>query len=71
MHPKLVPLAQCPRRILATIGGVLTDSDDTFSTHGRLTAGMDHLSRWVTRARSGEGFVELARALIARQSDGR
>ena len=28
-------------------------------------ADMDHLPRWITTARSGEGFVELARALIA------
>jgi hypothetical protein len=26
---------------------------------------MDHLPRWITTARSGAGFVELARALIA------
>ena len=28
-------------------------------------ADMDHLPRWITAARSGAGFVELARALIA------
>jgi HAD superfamily hydrolase (TIGR01484 family) len=28
-------------------------------------ADMDHLPRWITTARSGAGFVELARALIA------
>jgi len=26
---------------------------------------MDHLPRWITTARSGAGFVELANALIA------
>ena len=38
MHPKMLPLAQCPRQILAAIDGVLTDIDETLSTHGRLTA---------------------------------
>ena len=28
-------------------------------------ADMDHLPRWITTARSGAGFVELAEALIA------
>ena len=28
-------------------------------------ADMPHLPRWITAARSGAGFVELARALIA------
>jgi HAD superfamily hydrolase (TIGR01484 family) len=33
---------------------------------------MDHLPRWITRARSGAGFVELAEALVAaRRGDGR
>jgi len=30
-----------------------------------LAADMDHLPRWITTARSGAGFVELAQALIA------
>ena len=30
---------------------------------------MDHLPRWITAARSGAGFVELARALIAARHD--
>ena len=30
---------------------------------------MPHLPRWITAARSGAGFVELARALIAAQQD--
>jgi HAD superfamily hydrolase (TIGR01484 family) len=30
---------------------------------------MDHLPRWITTARSGAGFVELARALIAARQD--
>jgi hypothetical protein len=29
---------------------------------------MPHLPRWVTRERSGAGFVELAQALIAARS---
>jgi HAD superfamily hydrolase (TIGR01484 family) len=34
-------------------------------------ADMDHLPRWITAARSGAGFVELAKALIAaRRQDG-
>ena len=38
---------------------------------GDFAADMDHLPHWVTAARSGAGFVELARALIAaRRSDG-
>jgi HAD superfamily hydrolase (TIGR01484 family) len=32
------PLAACPRATLAAIEGVLTDIDETLSTHGRLTA---------------------------------
>ena len=34
----LTPLAQCPRETLAAIEGVLTDIDETVSTHGQLTA---------------------------------
>lgn len=34
----LTPLAQCPREILAAVEGVLTDIDETVSSHGRLTA---------------------------------
>jgi HAD superfamily hydrolase (TIGR01484 family) len=34
----MTPLADCPREILAAIVGVLTDIDETVSTHGRLTA---------------------------------
>ena len=34
----MTPLAQCPRETLAAIEGVLTDIDETVSTHGRLTA---------------------------------
>jgi HAD superfamily hydrolase (TIGR01484 family) len=34
----MTPLAQCPRATLAAIEGVLTDIDDTVSTHSRLTA---------------------------------
>jgi hypothetical protein len=30
-----------------------------------LAADMDHLPRWITTARSGAGFVELAEALLA------
>ena len=33
-----MPLADCPRGTLATVEGVLTDIDETVSTHGRLTA---------------------------------
>ncbi len=33
-----MPLADCPREILAAIVGVLTDIDETVSTSGRLTA---------------------------------
>ncbi len=32
------PLSQCPADRLATIRGVLTDIDDTLTTHGQLTA---------------------------------
>ena len=34
----MTPLAQCPRETLAAIEGVLTDIDETVSTHSRLTA---------------------------------
>ena len=34
----LTPLAQCPRETLAAIEGVLTDIDETVSTHSQLTA---------------------------------
>jgi HAD superfamily hydrolase (TIGR01484 family) len=34
----MVPLAECPRDTLANVAGVLTDIDETVSTHGRLTA---------------------------------
>src|SRR3990170_8034585 len=37
-HETLTPLAQCPREILAAIEGVLTDIDETVSTHSQLTA---------------------------------
>ena len=33
----MVPLARCPRETLAAIEGVLTDIDETVSTHSRLT----------------------------------
>jgi hypothetical protein len=33
-----MPLAACPRETLAAIEGVLTDIDETLSTHGRLAA---------------------------------
>ena len=36
--PTLVPLADCPRAVLAGIVGVLTDIDETVSTRSRLTA---------------------------------
>ncbi len=32
------PLSECPRAVLASIRGVLTDIDETVSTEGRLTA---------------------------------
>jgi HAD superfamily hydrolase (TIGR01484 family) len=38
MPAEMMPLAACPREILAAIDGVLTDIDETLSTHGRLTA---------------------------------
>ena len=38
MHPTMIPLADCPRDTLAAIEGVLTDIDETVSTHSRLTA---------------------------------
>ena len=36
--PTLVPLADCPRDVLAGVEGVLTDIDETVSTRSRLTA---------------------------------
>ena len=38
MHRTMLPLADCPRETLAAIEGVLTDIDETVSTHSRLTA---------------------------------
>ena len=38
MHRTMLPLADCPRDTLAAIQGVLTDIDETVSTHSRLTA---------------------------------
>src|SRR5882672_9353549 len=38
MHRTMLPLADCPRDTLAAIEGVLTDIDETVSTHGRLSA---------------------------------
>jgi HAD superfamily hydrolase (TIGR01484 family) len=38
MNETMTPLAQCPRETLAAIEGVLTDIDETVSTHSRLTA---------------------------------
>src|SRR5258708_5014840 len=38
MHRTMMPLADCPRDTLAAIEGVLTDIDETVSTHSRLTA---------------------------------
>jgi HAD superfamily hydrolase (TIGR01484 family) len=38
MDPTMTPLAECPRETLAAVEGVLTDIDETVSTHGRLTA---------------------------------
>jgi HAD superfamily hydrolase (TIGR01484 family) len=38
MHPTMMPLADCPRETLAAVEGVLTDIDETVSTHSRLTA---------------------------------
>ena len=38
MNETLIPLADCPRETLAAIEGVLTDIDETVSTHCRLTA---------------------------------
>src|ERR1700733_4327625 len=38
MHRTMMPLADCPRETLAAIEGVLTDIDETVSTHSRLTA---------------------------------
>src|SRR5215471_20736941 len=37
MKKTMTPLAQCPRETLAAIEGVLTDIDETVSTHSRLT----------------------------------
>src|SRR4029450_10751521 len=37
MKEAMVPLARCPRQTLAAIEGVLTDIDETVSTHSRLT----------------------------------
>lgn len=37
MSETLTPLARCPRETLAAIEGVLTDIDETVSTHSRLT----------------------------------
>ncbi|WP_395708855.1 HAD-IIB family hydrolase [Reyranella sp.] len=34
----MTPLSECPRELLANVAGVLTDIDETISTHGRLTA---------------------------------
>ena len=38
LTPPMAPLADCPREILAAVVGVLTDIDETVSSHGRLTA---------------------------------
>src|SRR5471032_1791374 len=38
MHRTMIALADCPRETLAAIEGVLTDIDETVSTHSRLTA---------------------------------
>jgi len=38
MLSQMAPLADCPRDTLAAIEGVLTDIDETVSTHGRLSA---------------------------------
>ena len=38
MHRTMLALADCPRDTLAAIEGVLTDIDETVSSHGRLTA---------------------------------
>jgi hypothetical protein len=38
MDQTMTPLADCPRETLAAIEGVLTDIDETVSSHGRLTA---------------------------------
>ena len=38
MHRTMMPLADCPRETLAAIEGVLTDIDETVTTHSRLTA---------------------------------
>jgi HAD superfamily hydrolase (TIGR01484 family) len=38
MHRTMLPLADCPRDTLAAIEGVLTDIDETVSSHGQLTA---------------------------------
>src|ERR1043165_1587078 len=38
MKETLTPLAQCPRETLAAIEGVLTDIDETVSTHSQLTS---------------------------------
>ena len=35
MKETLTPLAQCPRETLAAIEGVLTDIDETVSTHSQ------------------------------------
>ena len=37
-RPTLVPLADCPRDVLAGMVGILTDIDETVSTRSRLTA---------------------------------
>src|SRR5258705_1900999 len=38
MRPTMMPLADCLRETLAASEGVLTDIDETVSTHSRLTA---------------------------------
>jgi HAD superfamily hydrolase (TIGR01484 family) len=38
MQRTMIPLADCPRDTLAAVEGVLTDIDETVSTHSRLTA---------------------------------
>ena len=37
MSKTMTPLAQCPREVLAAVEGVLTDIDETVSSHSRLT----------------------------------
>ena len=55
-----MPLADCPREILAAVEGVLTDIDETVSTHSRLTGeaygALEALKKECGRDLFAEGF---------------